>query len=1139
MAEDQTRLPEGDAALPKHTRLSRVADVCALFTAAVGLLVAVGWMLNIDSLKRVLPGLVAMKFNTALGLVLAGAGLWWRKRTRLRVALGVFVALLGALTLGEYLAGLESGVDQFFFRDIVGQPEAAFTPGRMAPSTALCFLLYGVALIGSGEVIRRPGFGFLSSANFSRRIGYASELFALAATVIGGFSLIAYTTGAVYLRQLPGSVSMALHTAVAFVVFGVGIFCATEGMIAQSTRSPGTGRSLWIGFGVLTCLLVTVGVVFAVNIQMLAEDVDLQANVARPRKEATLDMENGVLAYDLAVRLGLTRDTRARRKASDDAIDLDSHVAEYTALATTDRQRELAARFATQWGNVRALGAALLGADGEPSADGLADFEALRLRLVKLVEEEMRPEAIKTFEARKAITLNDLKTTGDLPLLLLVVSVIIALVTSGTVAWAVSRQEQTIRAQREWLRVTLSSIGDGVIACDTQRQVTFLNPVSESLTGWKTEQALGQPIATVLRLINERTREQGADIAEQVLREGRVVAMANHTALLARDGREIPIEDSAAPITDALGNIAGAVVVFHDVTQRRRITNELKESEARLRLLSSTAGRLLAAENPQTVVNELCQKVMDHLHCQAFFNFLVDESAGRLALNACAGIPDNEIRRLAWLDYGVAVCGCAARDKQRIIAEDIFNSVDCRIELVKSYGIQAYCCHPLMVQGQVIGTLSFGTRTRSRFTDEDVEIMRTVADQVATAMERVQGQRALRAANERLVEADQRKNEFLAVLSHELRNPLAPIRNSLHILGRAAPGGDQARRAQAIIERQVGQLSHLVDDLLDMTRISRNKIRLEREVLDLNDLVRRTVEDHRSLFDTSEVHVEVELAPEPIHVNADVTRLAQVVGNLLQNAGKFTSQGGHARVLVSADSAARQAVIRVVDTGVGMPPEVLARLFQPFVQADTTLDRSRGGLGLGLALVKGLVELHGGEIRAHSDGLGRGAEFFVRLPLASEGVAAAKASRAGAVQRAGRRVLIIEDNMDAAESLREALEFGEHEVAVAYNGPDGLAKARQFQPEIVLCDIGLPGIDGYEVARTFRADDSLKGVFLVALSGYALPEDLQRASEAGFEKHLAKPPSLEKLEELLAQAPARSTAKETAASRPTGADPMN
>jgi PAS domain S-box-containing protein len=374
-----------------------------------------------------------------------------------------------------------------------------------------------------------------------------------------------------------------------------------------------------------------------------------------------------------------------------------------------------------------------------------------------------------------------------------------------------------------------------------------------------------------------------------------------------------------------------------------------------------------------------------------------------------------------------------------------------------------------------------------------------------------------RRAEDALREADRRKDEFLAVLSHELRNPLAPIRNSLHILGRAAPGGDQARRAQTIIERQVGQLAHLVDDLLDVTRISRNKIRLERQVLEVNDLVRRTIEDYRSLFEKNEVGVEAKLAHEPIRVNADGTRLAQVVGNLLQNAAKFTGRGGQTTVSVCVAQAQQQAVISVSDTGVGMPPDVLARLFQPFMQADTTLDRSKGGLGLGLALVKGLVELHGGTISARSEGLGKGAEFIVRLPLVLEAGEAAEARPASA-KPAGRRVLIIEDNIDAADSLRDVLEFGDHVVEVAYHGPEGLARAREFKPEVVLCDIGLPGMDGYQVARALRADDALKEVFLVALSGYALPEDLQRAHEAGFDRHLAKPPSIEKIEEALASA---------------------
>jgi two-component system CheB/CheR fusion protein len=393
--------------------------------------------------------------------------------------------------------------------------------------------------------------------------------------------------------------------------------------------------------------------------------------------------------------------------------------------------------------------------------------------------------------------------------------------------------------------------------------------------------------------------------------------------------------------------------------------------------------------------------------------------------------------------------------------------------------------------------------------------MKTVADQVAVAMQRVQAQSALREANARLLESDQRKNEFIAVLSHELRNPLTPIGNSLYILEHAPPGGNQALRAREVIARQVNQLVHLVDDLLDVTRITRNKIQLQRTRLDLCDVVRRSVEDQRSLFEKGELRLETNIPAASIHVSADATRVAQIVSNLLQNAAKFSPRGGLTRVSLSCDRAQHIATIRVADNGMGMAPQTLAGLFQPFMQADKTLDRSGGGLGLGLALVRALAELHGGQVHARSGGLGQGAEFEVHLPL-DEIAEHSLVSETANPPPQGRRVLIIEDNVDAADSLRDALRFGRHEVEVAYNGPDGVARARSFRPEVVLCDIGLPGMDGYDVARTLRAEAHVNQARLIALSGYALPQDLQRAHEAGFEGHLAKPPRMEALETLLA-----------------------
>jgi two-component system CheB/CheR fusion protein len=380
--------------------------------------------------------------------------------------------------------------------------------------------------------------------------------------------------------------------------------------------------------------------------------------------------------------------------------------------------------------------------------------------------------------------------------------------------------------------------------------------------------------------------------------------------------------------------------------------------------------------------------------------------------------------------------------------------------------------------------------------------------------ERKRTEEELQAATARLEETDRHKNEFLAMLSHELRNPLAPIRNSLYILDRATPGGEQARRAQAVIGRQVVQMTRLIEGLLDLTRMARGKAELQREVLDLNALTMRTVEDHRGGFVESGVDIVLPAATAEVWVNGDPTRLSQVIGNLLQNAAKFTPRGGKTTVSVEKDSARQQAIVRVQDTGRGITPEVQRHLFEPFTQADVTIDRKMGGLGLGLALARGLIEMHGGSVTATSGGVDKGATFTITLPLEASGPVDAPRPSTNAGQTV-RRVLLIEDNADAADSLREALQLAGHEVEVAYNGSEGIGKARAFQPEVVICDIGLPEMDGYEVARAIRSDPELRRVRLVALTGYAGPDDIAKSKKAGFDAHLAKPLGMEEIERVL------------------------
>jgi CheY-like chemotaxis protein len=363
-----------------------------------------------------------------------------------------------------------------------------------------------------------------------------------------------------------------------------------------------------------------------------------------------------------------------------------------------------------------------------------------------------------------------------------------------------------------------------------------------------------------------------------------------------------------------------------------------------------------------------------------------------------------------------------------------------------------------------------------------------------------------------LVEKDHRKDEFLGMLSHELRNPLAPLRNASYILRHATPGSEQAGRAQSVIERQIQHLARLLDDLLDAARIAGGKIELRLERVDLREVVSRAADDFRLAMNDRGVTFRTAFPDAEVWAEADATRITQVVGNLLHNASKFTQGGDEVALSVEVKDGAAQICVR--DSGAGIDREILPRIFEAFAQGTRTLARSEGGLGLGLAMVKGIAEMHGGSVRAVSAGAGKGAEFIVRLPLADG--APARRDIVGQVlpSTASRRVLVVDDNRDAAESLAELVKMLGHAVEVAFDGANAVEMARTYRPDVVLCDLGLPGMSGYEVARVLRADPS-NGVRLIAVSGYAQPEDIRRAIEAGFDGHVAKPCDLEHIERLL------------------------
>jgi len=494
---------------------------------------------------------------------------------------------------------------------------------------------------------------------------------------------------------------------------------------------------------------------------------------------------------------------------------------------------------------------------------------------------------------------------------------------------------------------------------------------------------------------------------------------------------------------------------------------------------------------------------------------VLDAETGDLKIAAQRGFPAWWIHFWDRVAEGRGVCGTALGHGARVVVEDIEHGAlfDApALDIQRRAGVRAVQSTPVVGRsGKPLGMLSTHYKHPTRPGNDTLRMLDLLARQAADILERASAEAALKDANARLVDADRRKNEFLAVLSHELRNPLVPLSNSVRVLADAVPGDEQWRRAQAVIARQVEHLTHLVDDLLEVGRIVSNKVELRCEPLDLAELARSTVDDYLGAFAAKGVHLEVRASEGPIPVNADRTRIAQAIGNLLHNAAKFTPNGGKTLLTVEMDSARREAVVCVQDSGRGIAPETLPHIFEPLTQADRSLARTEGGLGLGLAIVKGLVELHAGSVAVDSAGIGKGATFTFTLPLGNAAPSQPGPPRAAAATPPCR-VLVIEDNVDSADTLGEVLALDGHEALVAYDGPDGIEKARRFGPDVVLCDIGLPGMDGYEVARAIRADPRLRHVRLVALTGYARPDDVRKAKEAGFDAHVPKPPDIDLLE---------------------------
>jgi signal transduction histidine kinase/ActR/RegA family two-component response regulator len=424
--------------------------------------------------------------------------------------------------------------------------------------------------------------------------------------------------------------------------------------------------------------------------------------------------------------------------------------------------------------------------------------------------------------------------------------------------------------------------------------------------------------------------------------------------------------------------------------------------------------------------------------------------------------------------------------------------------------------------GEVMGGLFFGHPEPDVFTERAEQLVVGLAGQAAVAMDNARHYEAAQreiASRERaeaaLRETDQRKDEFLATLAHELRNPLAPIRQATMISMSASATEEQKRWSHEVITRQVRHMSLLLDDLLDISRITRGTLELRTEMTDLTTVVDAAVETSRPMIEAKQHMLSIELPQQPVAFAADPLRLAQVLSNLLTNAAKYTDPRGTIRLRATAD--AQTVEIAVIDTGIGITREGLAAVFTMFSQVKSTQDRSEGGLGIGLALSKGVVGLHGGTLDAESAGPGRGSKFVVRIPRRTISVATAEAAPVNATPRAQkRRVLIADDNRDAADSLAMLLEMEGHAVTVVHDGQQALASIEASRPDVALLDIGMPELDGYEVARRVRGDTRTRKLVLIAVTGWGQEADKARAAAAGFDLHFTKPIEPQRLIELLA-----------------------
>lgn len=670
------------------------------------------------------------------------------------------------------------------------------------------------------------------------------------------------------------------------------------------------------------------------------------------------------------------------------------------------------------------------------------------------------------------------------------------------------------------LAAIVESSDDAIVSKTLDGRIRSWNAGAMRLFGHTSEEVIGKPITVI---IPAELHEEEHRILEKLQRGERVDHF--ETTRVTRDGRRIPISLSVSPIRDARGVVIGASKVARDISERKRVEQILRESERLLSAeadalvrLNESSSRLWRSRTLQEGLEVMLAAVIELLGADKGSVQLLEGSGkdGVLRMAAQRGFQADFLEHFREVSADDdCPCGRALRSGQQIIIEDVEADAPLRA-LARAADYRSVVTTPLMGgDGKPLGMLSAHFRSVHRPGERELRRLDLYMLQASDFIQRCRMEQALRQNQDALREADRRKDEFLALLAHELRNPLAPIRYALATSRKAGRTLEQQKRAEEVIERQVAHMSRLLDDLLDVSRITHGTLELKKSRTELTLVLGAAIEAARPILDSKHHTLSLDLPKQTVRLEADSVRLAQVFSNLLINAAKYTDAGGSIELRATCEGSG--VVVAVRDNGMGISADMMPRLFTLFSQAHTALGRSEGGLGVGLSLARGLVLLHGGRVEARSDGPGHGSEFIVRLPV---GVAASEVSQVEVsaddyATDAGLKILVVDDSRDAADTCAMVLELSGHEVQTAYSGRRALELARTFRPHALLLDIGLPDVNGYELARTIRAAPWAGGMVLIAVTGWGQGEDKRRALDAGFDHHLTKPIAAETVESLL------------------------